>query len=93
MIRQCVYEVIDTSNDEIYFTLGVWPSLVEAIAELDSCKSPTEFCDAYDEYARVEIRELKIGWCEPKTKFIREYFGEYPDESDEIVWKIVSSIK
>ena len=55
-----VFEVVDSSNEETCWTLGIWPTLQEALAAL-----PEVGCneaDEYDEHRTIEARERGIGW-------------------------------
>lgn len=88
---KCVYEMVDTTEDETYFTLGIWDTLDEAIAALDSCKSPTDLdvLSCYDEYVCVEIRERKLGWCSNgKTVYTREWDRVWDEDEDDDVLRI-----
>ena len=60
-----VFEVVDATDDENYFTLGVFLSLDDAMREVESCDDPDDLGGDHgdhEEYCVVEIRERKIGW-------------------------------
>jgi hypothetical protein len=60
-----VFEVVDSSNEETYWTLGIWLSLQEALAALDVENPEDVGCneaDEYDEHRTIEVRERKFGW-------------------------------
>lgn len=53
------YELVDHTDDETYFGCGLWLSLEEAIAELNSCKEP-EDCDSPAEHDDSDIVIFQI---------------------------------
>lgn len=61
-----VFEAVDATSGEQYWTLGIWPTLEAALEALESCKEPSDFgCDDHDDYddvCVVEVRERAIGW-------------------------------
>lgn len=54
---ESVFEIVDASNDEQYWPLGIWPTL-EAAKEVLDVQSPEEIgrgdCDESDEYRKIE---------------------------------------
>lgn len=89
-----VYEIVDATSDEQYFTLGVWLTLAEAIKELEGCNEPADFCapsaDDNDGVSIIEIREREIGWsdCYPgKVVYTKRWIEDYDEERDEYAWK------
>lgn len=87
-----VFEVVDATGDEIYWPLGIWPTLSDAIASLEGCDDPNDFgChdhDDHDECCVVEIRERGIGWSgEGKAMATLRWTNRYDESTDEIVWR------
>ena len=84
-----VYEVVDATDDERYYTQGVFLSLAEAIKEIETGVDPANLPDSeVDEYFKIEIRERKIGWSsDGKTVYTREWTSEYNEDLDEYEWK------
>lgn len=86
-----VFELVDVTDEEMYYPLGIWLSLEEAIAVVDQCKddpaalpSPIE----YEEYAKVEIRERRIGWSENNLAvFERKWVKDYDAAQDKYCWR------
>ena len=61
-----IYEAIDHTDDEMYYPIGLWLTLDDAIAALEQCADPSDLgSDGYEweeGFCRVEIRERHIGW-------------------------------
>lgn len=89
-----IYEVIDRTDDEAYYTLGLFLSLDDAIKDAES-KTPDDWeSDGnIDDYAEIEIRERQIGWTGTNTKKVWEMSWKktYPDndEADDYIWEPV----
>jgi hypothetical protein len=86
-----VFEAVDVTSDETYWTLGIWPTLEAAMAALDTCQEPSDFgCDEHEEYngvCVVEIRERKIGWSGVgKTCSRTSWHLDYDEDSDTQKW-------
>lgn len=56
-----IYELLDTSDDEMYCTCGVFETLDEA---LDHALNRDEPLGVDPDYVWLEIRERQIGLCE-----------------------------
>ena len=85
-----VFEVVDSTDDENYFTLGVFLSLSDAVREVETCDEPDDLGGDHgdhEEYCVVEIRERKIGWGGIGRK-AAEYRWEskYDETADEYGW-------
>ena len=82
-----IYEVVDTTNDELYFPMGLFLSLDEAKAAIlngatDSESPMTEYGGEGD-CEQIEIREREIGWSEQGvTKFTLNRQNKYDEEGD-----------
>ena len=86
-----VYEVLDTSDDEAYYTLGIFLSLEDAEKAIKEVESESESLSEYSEdYEEITIRKRKIGWSiqSPSVLVIRR--GTFYDEGkDEYLWRRV----
>lgn len=64
-----VYEVVDYSDSERYYTLGVFENLEGIVKDLQEKslldKPISEFCDG--EYEKIIIHERNIGWDSSHT--------------------------
>ena len=90
-MTEYVYEVIDASNDEMYFPLGIFLTLKDA---LDDIKSHGK--EAVTEYGRngdidheiLKIKQRAIGWDGGGTLSITIRREQYYDEkADEYYWR------
>ena len=86
-----VFEIVDSTIDEQYWTLGMFPTLADALSALDGC-TPEDMPGDHDEYegiCRVEVREHKYGWGGTgKCVHAREWTSEYNETADEYEWRI-----
>ena len=85
-----VFEAADATNEEQYWTLGLWLTLADALAAL-RVDDPTDVgchdADELDEYRLIEIRERKIGWCgSGKVVAKMEWKATYDEAADEYKW-------
>lgn len=89
-----VFEAVDATSEESYYTMGIWPTLDAAVAALRACgtDAPGEHDD---DGCVVEIRERKIGkldWSETgkmRWKFVWEKKYEASDDSYE--WHVTET--
>ena len=87
-----VYEVVDASSEETYWTCGIFPTLETAIAAVEECNDPHDIggdnSGFNDNYAMVEVRERKFGWSGTgKVRYVREWERAYDESSDDYSWK------
>lgn len=85
-----VFEVIDYSNDEIYFSLGVFLTLEDAKYEINQ-DDPLEISNDKDleDFVVYVIRERKIGMSgEGREVYRREWEQEYDEATDESKWVV-----
>lgn len=88
-----VFEVVDATDDEQYFPVGIFATLAEAEKELAACKDPSDVGTPldYDDFFAVEIRERKLGWHDHWTVAKRvEWKQTYDEAADEYRWEILS---
>lgn len=85
-----VFEVVDATDEDQYFTIGVFRSLKEAIEEIASFDSPESINPngCYEEVIRIEVRERKIGWDDwPKPVHVATWVQHYDEAKDEYRWE------
>jgi hypothetical protein len=89
-----VYEIVDASSDENYFTLAIFPTLKEAIDSVAFDDEPP--CDhECDESVIVEIRERQFGWkphCTGKVVYKIVWNSTYDEVLDRYKWIVVKPI-
>lgn len=87
-----VFEIVDASSDETYWTCGIFLTLEAAVAAIDECDEPHDLggdhSDFDDDYAKVEVRERKVGWSGTgKVVYVREWERAYDESTDDYSWK------
>jgi hypothetical protein len=90
-----VYEIVDATDDEVYWPLGMFTSLESAKQALDKCSCPDDLSrNLYesDEFCRIEIRERNIGWGGVgKCVLVQEWVSKYNEGRDEYEWQFTRS--
>ena len=86
-----MYEVCDTSDDEMYFPMGIFldkESAIEAVKKLAADNPDCSITEHEpDEYERIEVRERKVGMPDSSTMvFTLERECKYDDETGEEHW-------
>lgn len=83
-----VYELVDCTNDESYFPMGLFLSLEDALAQLKDREEPPT--DDPEEFVRMEVRERQIGklrwWDNGETVATIQWIQDYIEAEDEWVW-------
>ena len=87
-----VFEAVDATSDETYWTLGVWSTLEDALAAFAECQGPGDFgSHDHDEHADlcvVEIRERPFGWSDSeKPRATLRWENVYDEATDEFKWR------
>lgn len=90
-----IYEIVDNTNDEMYYTLGIFTDLGSAIKQLEK-KNPEDL-DEIDSrengWYTVEIRERKIGWSDSyETVFSCTWSESWNEELEEYQWEMTEKI-
>ena len=87
------YEVCDTSDDEMYFSMGIFlskESAIEAVKKLAADSPDCSITEYYpDEYERIEVRERKVGMSDTDSNtvvFTLKRECKYDDETGEDSW-------
>ena len=93
-VRDCpastgsVFELVDCTNDETYFPMGLFLSLEDALAKVKDRNEPPT--DDPEEYVKMEVRERQIGklrwWDNGKTVATINWIQDYIESKDEWVW-------
>ena len=83
-----VFELVDCTNDETYFPMGLFLSLEDALAQVKDRKKPPT--DDPEEFVRMEVRERQIGklrwWDNGNTVATIQWIQDYIETKDEWVW-------
>jgi len=84
-----VFEMVDATDDEQYFPIGIWLTLESAMTALNECKDPDDVGSdgCHEDYFKVEIRQHQIGWSgHGKLVYQREWTNNYDEAKDEYNW-------
>jgi len=87
-----VFEAVDSTNEETYWSLGVWPTLEYALAAFTDCQDPGDFgChnhNEHDDLCVIEIRERSFGWGGPGIpRATLRWENMYDEAADEFKWR------
>jgi len=94
-VSDCVYELCDTTDDEMYFPLGMFRTVEEAKAVLakyeESGEAITEHGRNMDtEHEQVSLRRRSFGWYgEGTTEFTVGRECSYDEDKDEYRWRAI----
>lgn len=86
-----LFEAADATNEEAYYTLGIWSTLEEAVTAISGCCDPCQLGSdgEHEEYCYVEIREREMGWSGlGKVVWKITWRAKYTEESDEYTWEV-----
>ena len=81
-----IFELVDVTNDETYYTLGLYLTSDEAITDATSGDDPPTECE---DYARLEVRERTLGFTgygNDGQRVAEIVWSEYLDEEED-EWK------
>ena len=88
-----IFELVDVTDEETYFTMGLFQSAEEAIRQATMPEGGTPPCNEIGEdYVAMEVRKRKVGklrWSETgdivaTVRWVRKYADE--DEDDDGKW-------
>ena len=88
-------EVIDFTEDDRYYPMGVWPTPQEADAAINDHlikndgEPPSSGYTYSEEGVKLEIRQLSTGWGEPTRIKTREWSCVYKEQTDTWIWQEV----
>ena len=93
MPSEYVFEVVDASDEEVFYPLGVFREFADARLAM-SWKTPADLCDEVPEqYAIIEVRRRKIGWSGMGRTVLRiEWAKVYCEAKDEYKWEVTRTI-
>jgi hypothetical protein len=86
-----MFEIVDSTSDERYFTLAIYADLETAKIELN--KRLDKDCyitdsGEYENYEEIHIREHMIGWgSKYKTHCKIKRSNIYKEDTDKYVWE------
>lgn len=85
-----IFEAVDATSDEQYFTVGLWPTLAEAV-EVFEKRGNNPIGEHSDDVVKVEIRERKVGKMDLSetgkvvAKFV--WLKDYREADDSYEWR------
>jgi hypothetical protein len=90
---ESIIEVVDHTNDDMYYPIAVFKDLEtakhEIVMQLSEDDSLSEF--AVEEYEKIVFRERKIGWSgNGKEVFVIEREEYYDEEKDKYLWRLLT---
>lgn len=84
-----IFELVDATDEETYHSLGMYFDLESAIEDAANGDRPPT--DTWDDVARLEVRERKIGFYgahdSGKCRAQIAWLSEYNESTDEYDWK------
>ena len=92
---QYVYELADTTDEEIYFPYGLFATAEDALNSVRHANEPPT--DNPEEHVRFEIRKRVFGkfhcWSTGKTVITIEWVEKWKEDCEESYWSIKISYK
>lgn len=84
-----IFEAVDCTNEEMYFPVGLWTKLEDAIKDIEDCQEPPDLTDQdHEESCIVEIRERDMGFSDVGIKrAIIEWEMKYNEAEDQYQWE------
>lgn len=87
---QSVFQIVDATDPEQWYHLGVWTTLKDAMDALKDIQDPTDINPLYDhEWFRAELIHYPSGW-DPEggtTIQAREWEQRYDEATDTYFWR------
>lgn len=87
--RTAVYEVIDQTSDEIYYSLGIWLSLEDAVGSIagKDVDSVDVYGNSGDECFSAVIKKHEVGWSQGGVEVYKVVWENvYNEEEDDCEW-------
>ena len=84
-----IYEVRDETDEDIYYSLGLFEMLEDAKQAILEIPSDCRISNTDDDYEKIRIYERKLGWgCSEKLVFAvtREKNMESDDDAWTTIW-------
>lgn len=87
-----IFQVVDYTQDEIFFTLGTFYSFESAIQAIEDKESQNQAVSDNDDFEKIVILKNKIGWTGHGVRVFeinREYCYQDSEENETgiRVWK------
>lgn len=85
-----IYELLDVTDDEMYYPLGIFVDLESAVRVVEDHETPwyLSHVSSECEYSRLEIRERSIGLSDTYNTVKRwEWHADYAEHGQELEWK------
>ncbi len=92
--QEAVFEVVDYTNDEMYYPLGIFPTLTSATEYIEEAEQKDRPVSPWqdEEFETLVIVRRKFGWTENGTRILEINREEYYDEeTDKYLWRRVGS--
>ena len=84
-----VFELVDCTDDENYFPMGLFISLEDALAQVRDLNEPPT--DDPEEFVRMEVRKRQMGklrlWDNGKTVATIKWTQDYIESRGDWVWR------
>jgi len=92
-----IYEIVDATNDEIYYPMGFFlkeANAIKALKDLIKHNTDNPITEYADEYEKIEIRNHFGNELFPNTKVVYtlERVAKWDEESEELKWSIINDI-
>lgn len=84
-----IYEIRDETDDDRYYSLGLFETLDAAKQEIIETPSDRRISDTDDDYEKICVYERKLGW-DGSGKLVLSVIREKDMESDDDEWKLLS---
>ena len=88
--KQSAFELVDRTDEEMYYPLGIFLTLKDAVDAVEQQAEPWQLSEqAYDgDYVRLEIRERQVGLSQHgEVVWSRSWENIYDEARDECSWK------
>ena len=88
-----VYEICDTTDDEMYFPLGIFETREKALAEINKADEVKEKISEHsDDNETITVYKRVFGWTELGTPVVTIKRERYYDEkADDYYWRRVTN--
>lgn len=88
-----VYEVVDLTDDETYYTIGIWSDLGQALEMIRGFRNDPDGLEQngyVDDYCRVVVRARRLNAFSTEGHEVASFVWtqEYNEEADKYVWKM-----
>lgn len=92
-MKEFVYEVLDSTNDETFYVLGLFKTAEEAISEIKKEALKNQAISEYqEEFETISVHKRKFGWGDSDKIVFSIHRERVIDEvADEWVWKTTAT--